>query len=68
VLILCLLPNGSMDAMNEASIGFDLNEEAILAYEVSDEELEAPPRARGRRTSKPLRLLCARDKLSVLSE
>jgi hypothetical protein len=41
VLILCLLPNGSMDAMNEASIGFDLNEEAILAYEVSDEELEA---------------------------
>jgi hypothetical protein len=27
--------------MNEASISFDLNEEAILAYEVSDEELEA---------------------------
>jgi hypothetical protein len=34
-------PNRRMDAMNEASIGFDLNDEEILAYEVSDDGLEA---------------------------
>ena len=27
--------------MNEAEIGFDLNEEQILTYEISDETLEA---------------------------
>ncbi len=27
--------------MNEANVGFDLNEEDILTYEISDESLEA---------------------------
>ena len=30
-----------IDAMNEANNGFDLTEEQILSYEISDETLEA---------------------------
>ena len=35
------LADKGINAMNEAEIGIDLNEEQILTYEISDETLEA---------------------------
>jgi hypothetical protein len=34
-------PNERIDAMNEATTGFDLDEEAVFTAEVTDEALEA---------------------------